>query len=88
LTHSEVDANQRLYDRLLDGMKEASVAASQKPDAIGVLSNSGVPKSAFHPVVSRYFFLALGIGIPGGLVVAVFFAAFDPQISPRRNKLR
>ncbi len=76
----EADANKQLYDGLLQKLKEAGITAGLRSSNIRVVDPALAPTTPSRPQKSRNIFLALLVGLVGGLGMAIFREYLDNTI--------
>lgn len=76
----DAEANKQLYDGLLQKLKEAGISAGLRSSNIRVVDPALVPTTASRPQKSRNIFLALVIGLVGGIGLAIFREYLDNTV--------
>lgn len=76
----DADANRQLYDGLLEKLKEASISAGLRSSDIRIVDPALVPSSPSRPQRARNIFLALLVGLVGGVGLAFFREYLDNTV--------
>jgi polysaccharide biosynthesis transport protein len=80
MIQQEVESNRTLYDMLLKRLKETNVSEENRYINIHIVDSAEVPKIPSKPTPTRNIFLAMLIGIVGGLGLIFFFEYLDNTI--------
>ena len=73
----EVDTNRQLYEGLLQRFKEVGVAAGVGTNNISIVDEAKVPTSPFTPDIRKNAWMALILGLLGGIGLAFLFEHLD-----------
>ena len=73
----EVDTNRQLYDGLLQRFKEVGLAAGIGTNNISIVDEAKVPTSPFTPNLRKNAWMALILGLLGGIGLAFLFEHLD-----------
>jgi len=87
----EVDTNRGLYDALLQRYKEIGVAGGVGTSPVSIVDRAEVPGGPFKPSLPFNILAGLGIGLLGGIGLAVGLEFLNDTIKTRedvRNKLQ
>lgn len=87
----EVDTNRGLYDALLQRYKEIGVAGGVGTSPVSIVDRAEVPGGPFKPSLPFNLLAGLGIGLVGGIGLAVGLEFLNDTIKSRedvRNKLQ
>jgi capsular exopolysaccharide synthesis family protein len=76
----DVETNEELYKGLLSRMKEAAVASTMVPSNVAVIDPAEKPLIPFKPKKFRNMFLAVLVGLMGGVMLAFAIEYFDDTI--------
>lgn len=76
----DVETNRKLYDGLLQRIKEVGVAAGVGTNNISIIDPGEVPGSAYKPNMRRNLQLALIVGLMGGIGLAFLFEHLDDTV--------
>lgn len=76
----EFEANQELYDGMLQRLKEIGVAAGLHENNISVIEHARIAGSPFRPNIPRSLAKALALGLMGGLFLAFLLEFLDSSI--------
>jgi len=81
----DVDTNRKLYDGLLQRMKEVGVAAGIGSNNISIVDAGEVPAAPFKPSLSKNLLLAMVLGLFGGIGLAFLFEHLDDSIKSTQD---
>jgi capsular exopolysaccharide synthesis family protein len=73
----EVDTNRQLYEGLLQRFKEVGVAAGIGTNNISIIDEAKVPTSPYQPNLRKNAWMALILGLLGGIGLAFLFEHLD-----------
>lgn len=73
----EVDTNRQLYEGLLQRFKEVGVAAGIGTNNISIVDEAKVPTSPYQPNLRKNAWMALILGLLGGIGLAFLFEHLD-----------
>ena len=76
----EAQSNKQFYELLLKRMQEASLSSGMTISNIQIVDNATVPKHPIKPRRGRNIFLALTIGLFGGIGMAFFVEFMDDTV--------
>ncbi len=76
----EVDTNRQLYDSVLQRMKEMGVAAEVRTSNVYIIDRAEPPLGPSYPNKRQTLFLALLIGLAGGIGLAFLLEQLDNTI--------
>lgn len=76
----EAEANKQLYDGLLQKLKEAGITAGLRSSNIRVIDPALVPTTPSRPNKSRNIFLAVLVGLVGGIGLALIREYLDNTV--------
>ncbi len=80
ILRDEVDSNKRIYETLLQRVKEASVVAGLKSSNLHIVDRGVVAGVPFKPDHGRNFLIALILGTILGIVFAVLLESLDNTV--------
>ena len=80
LLKEEADSNRRLYDGLLEKLKEATLAAALNSSNIRIVDRARIPMAPARPNIPRNLEYALVLGLIGGIAVAFVLESMDTTI--------
>ncbi len=80
LLREEADSNRRLYDGLLEKLKEASLAAALNSSNIRIVDKARVPMAPARPNIPRNLEYALMLGLIGGIAIAFVLESMDTTV--------
>jgi len=80
LLKRDYETNRKLYEDLLEKLKQASVSAGLKSSNIRVVDAARVPTSPSSPNIPRNIELSLLLGILGGIALAFVLEAVDTTV--------
>ena len=76
----EFETSRELYDGLLQRMKEIGIAAGVQENNIAVIDAARPATVPFSPDLSRNLFIAIVVGLIGGIGLALLLEFFDSSI--------
>ena len=76
----EAEANKQLYDGLLQKLKEAGISAGLRSSNIRVVDPALIPTTPSRPNKSRNIFLAILVGLIGGIGLALIREYLDNTV--------
>jgi polysaccharide biosynthesis transport protein len=76
----DYETNRKLYEELLEKLKQAGVSAGLKSNRIRVVENARVPASPTSPNIPRNIELSLLLGTLGGIGLAFVLEALDTTV--------
>jgi succinoglycan biosynthesis transport protein ExoP len=77
---SEIEATQRLYESLLEKVKEAGAQSSLRTTNVRIIDPASVPSIPFRPNPPLNMAIGLAIGALGGIAVALVKAGSDNKV--------
>src|SRR5215469_15429787 len=80
LLKRDYETNRKLYEELLEKLKQASVSAGLKSSNIRIVDAARVPTSPSTPNIPRNIELSLLLGILGGVALAFVLEAMDTTV--------
>jgi capsular exopolysaccharide synthesis family protein len=80
LLKRDYETNRKLYEELLEKLKQASVSAGLKSSNIRIVDAARVPTSPSTPNIPRNIELSLLLGILGGVALAFVLEAIDTTV--------
>ncbi len=81
----DVDTNRKLYDGLLQRMKEVGVAAGIGTNNISIVDPGEVPRLPHKPSLQKNLLLAIVFGLFGGIGLAFLFEHLDDSIKSAKD---
>jgi len=81
----DVDTNRKLYDGLLQRMKEVGVAAGIGTNNISIVDPGEVSRFPHKPSLKKNLLLAIVIGLFGGIGLAFLFEHLDDSIKSAKD---
>ncbi len=81
----DVTTNRKLYDGLLQRMKEVGVAAGIGTNNISIVDAGEVPRLPHKPSLKRNLLLAIVLGLFGGIGLAFLFEHLDDSIKSAQD---
>jgi len=76
----EVNTNRKIYDSLLQRMKEVGIVSGIVSNNISIIDQALVPRHPFRPNLSRNLTIAIGVGLVGGILLVFLFEHLDDTI--------
>lgn len=76
----EVDVNKEIYNSLLQRLNEVGVTAMSRATNIQIVDKALLPRAPFTPQKTKNLFLALMVGLMGGVGLAFVMEYFDNTI--------
>ena len=80
LLKRDYETNRKLYEDLLEKLKQASVSAGLKSSNIRIVDAARVPTSPSSPNIPRNIELSLLLGVLGGIALAFVLEAVDTTV--------
>jgi succinoglycan biosynthesis transport protein ExoP len=81
----DVETNRKLYDGLLQRMKEVGVAAGIGTNNISIVDPGEVPRGPHKPSLTENLLLAAALGLFGGIGLAFLFEHLDDSIKSAQD---
>ena len=76
----ETDSNRKIFDALLDRLKEAGISAGLRANNIRVVESARVPVRPARPNVPLNLLLGFGTGLAGAVALAFLFESMDSTL--------
>src|SRR5207245_11647434 len=76
----DYETNRKLYEELLEKLKQAGVSAGLKSSNIRIVDAARVPTSPSSPNILRKIGLSLLLGTLGGIILAFLFESLDSTL--------
>jgi capsular exopolysaccharide synthesis family protein len=84
----EVETNKNIYEDLLKRLKETEVTSGIKATNVQVVDYASIPLVPYKPDVMFYMFIAVMVGVMGGVFIAFIFEHFDNTIKDEEEVKR
>ncbi len=81
----DVEKNKKLYDLLLEKLKENDIARHLKENNVSIVEYARVPKAPFKPKKSIILLLSIIMGLMGGVGLALAVDYFDNTVKGRED---